>query len=151
MAGAASRVVLDTNVLVSAVLFGGEPGRVVDAVREGVFVGVTSLYILDEFRSVLVRPKFGVPPDLAEALALEIAGFTEVVAVERATTSWVDDPGDDPVVETAMRSGATHIVTGDQVLLRTSIPGVRVPAVETLLRILDEPGMAADLGGDEKR
>ncbi|MBU2601107.1 MAG: putative toxin-antitoxin system toxin component, PIN family [Actinobacteria bacterium] len=127
---------LDTNVLVSAVLFGGEPGRVVDAVREGVFVGVTSLYILDEFRSVLVRPKFGIPPDLAEGLALEIGGFTEVVAVERATTSWVDDPGDDPVVETAVVSGATHIVTGDRVLLRTSVPGVRVVTVGALLRVL---------------
>lgn len=148
MAGAISKVVLDTNVLVSAVLFGGEPGRVVDAAREGVLVGVTSLYILNEFRTVLVRPKFGIPQDVAESLALEIAELTEVVAVERTTRSWVDDPGDDPVVETAVLSGATHIVTGDRVLLRTSIPGVRVVTVEALLRFLDDPPRAADLSGD---
>ncbi|MHB1343692.1 MAG: putative toxin-antitoxin system toxin component, PIN family [Thermoleophilia bacterium] len=138
MAGAVSRVVLDTNVLVSAVLFGGEPGRVVDAARNGVLVGVTSLHILNEFCAVLTSPKFAVPVETAEAMALEIAGFTEVFAVEMATRSWVDDPDDDPVVETALLAEATHIVTGDRALLRTSIPKVRVVTVEALLRSLDD-------------
>ncbi|MHB9150276.1 MAG: putative toxin-antitoxin system toxin component, PIN family [Thermoleophilia bacterium] len=137
VAGAVSRVVLDTNVLISAVLFGGEPGRVVEAAREGVLAGVTSLYILNEFRTVLTSPKFGIPVETAEAMALEIAGFTEVFAVEMATRSWVDDPDDDPLVETALLAEATHIVTGDRALLRTSIPGVRVVTVEALLRSLD--------------
>lgn len=139
MVDAVSRVVLDTNVLVSAVLFGGEPGRVVDAARSGVLVGVTSLYILNEFRAVLTSPKFAIPVETVEAIALEIAGFTGVLAVETANRSWVDNPGDDPVVETALLAEATHIVTGDQALLRTSIPGVRVVTVKALLRSLDGP------------
>jgi predicted nucleic acid-binding protein len=36
------------------------------------------------------------------------------MAVERAIGCWVDDPGDDPIVETALVAAATHIVTGDQ-------------------------------------
>jgi uncharacterized protein len=108
------KVVIGTNVLVSAVLFGGAPERVLDLARAGVLVGVTSLYILGEFRSVISGSKFGIPRGTAEALVLEIAGFTEVMAVERAIGCWVDDPGDDPIVETALVAAATHIVTGDQ-------------------------------------
>jgi putative PIN family toxin of toxin-antitoxin system len=128
-----SKVVIDTNVLVSAVLFGGEPGRVLELARSGVLPGVTSLYILAEFRSVLCRLKFGIPPATAEALALEIADFTEVMAVERAVGWWVDDPCDDAIVETALLAEATHIVTGDQALLRVRIPGLRVVTVASLL------------------
>ena len=139
MAENLGKVVIDTNVLISAVAFGGAPERVLDLVRTGVLAGVTSLYILDEFRSVLTRPKFGMPLPTAEALALEIAGFTEVMAVERAVGSWVD-PGDDAIVETALAAGATHVVTGDQMLLRTRVPGLRIVTVDTLLGLLrDRP------------
>lgn len=140
MAENLGKVVIDTNVLISAVVFGGAPERVLDLVRTGVLTGVTSLYILDEFRSVLTRPTFGMPLPTADALALEIAGFTEVMAVERAVGSWVDDPGDDAIVETALAAGATHVVTGDQMLLRTRVPGLRIVTVDTLLGLLrDRP------------
>jgi len=101
-----------------------------------VLAGVTSLYILGEFRSVLTRPKFGIPLTIAEALALEIAGFTEVMAVERAIGSWADDPGHGPVVETAHVSGATHIATGDQSPLPANVPGLRMVTVTDLLNLL---------------
>jgi putative PIN family toxin of toxin-antitoxin system len=134
------KVVIDTDVLISAVVFGGAPERVLDLVRIGVLAGVTSLYILDEFRSVLMRPTFGTPLPTADALALEIAGFTEVMAVERAVGSWVDDPGDDAIVETALAAGATHAVTGDQMLPRTRVPGLRIVTVDMLLGLLcDRP------------
>ena len=133
MAEALRKVVIDTNVLVSAVLFGGEPGRVVDLVRAGSMAGVTSLYILDEFVRVLTGLKFGISRDVVEALAVEIAGFTEVVAVEKATGSWVGDISDDPIIETALRAGATHLVTGDHALLRVDVPGLRVVTVASLL------------------
>lgn len=139
MAEQIGKVVLDTNVLVSAVLFGGAPERLLDLARTGELAGVTSLYILSEFRAVLSSPKFGIPLETAEALAVEIAGFTEVIGVERAVGSWVDDPGDDPIVETALAAGATHIVTGDQALLRATVPGVRMVGVAALLSMVAEP------------
>ena len=108
------KVVIDTNILISAVVFGGAPERVLDLVRTGVRA--------------------------AEALALEIVGFTEVMAVERAIGSWVDEPGDDAIVETALAAGATHVATGDQMLLRTRLPGLRIVTVDTLLGLLrDRP------------
>ena len=145
MAGIVGKVVIDTNVLVSAVLFGGAPERVLDLARDGVLAGVTSLYILGEFRSVMMGPKFGIPRVTAEALALEIADFTEVMAVERAIGCWVDDPGDDPIIETALVAKATHVVTGDQTLLRARIPGLRMVTVASLLGLVADTPQADEL------
>lgn len=119
------RVLFDTNVLISAVLFGGVPGSVLDAARRGEVSGFVSLHILGEFREVLMRPRFGVSEHLADALAEEIAGFCEVVAVERAEFAWSADPDDDPVVEAAVRAKIDVVVTGDTHLLGLEIPGVR--------------------------
>ena len=114
MAENLGKVVIDTNVLISAGVFGGAPERVLDLVRTGV--------------------------PTADALALEIVGFTEVMAVERAVGSWIDDPGDDAIVETALAAGATHVVTGDQMLLRTRVPRLRIVTVDTPLGLLrDRP------------
>lgn len=118
------RVLIDTNVLVSAVLRGGVPGRILEAARDGSMTGVVSLHILGEFRDVISRPRFGVDPALADALAEEIAGFCEVVAVERASGSWSVDPDDDPVVEAAIRGRVDMVVTGDAHLLVLDVPGL---------------------------
>ncbi|MCJ7797961.1 MAG: PIN domain-containing protein [Thermoleophilia bacterium] len=67
------KVVIDPNVLASALLFGGAAQRVLDVARTGSLAGVTSLYILGEFRSVISRPTFGIPLVTAEALAFGIS------------------------------------------------------------------------------
>ena len=46
------RVVVDTNVLASGLLFGGEPGHILSAWTTGAFVLVVSPSILDEYRRV---------------------------------------------------------------------------------------------------
>jgi putative PIN family toxin of toxin-antitoxin system len=100
------KVVLDTNVLLSGVLFGGKPGELIYAARVGGLPAVTSQYILREFRDVLSSPRFGFDPALCEELAMELAGFMPVVAAEVSRERWVTDPKDDPVVETALQGGA---------------------------------------------
>ncbi|MFH0916304.1 MAG: putative toxin-antitoxin system toxin component, PIN family [bacterium] len=130
------RVVLDTNVLLSAVLFGGRPGELVELARIGRIRAVTSLQILQEFQRVLTRPRFGVSATLAEDLVLEIASFMDVVPVGPSRAAWTSDPADDPVVETALHGRAAVIVTGDRRLLQAAVPGVGILTVaETLERI----------------
>lgn len=119
------RVLIDTNVLVSAVLFGGVPGIIVDAARTGSVTGAVSLHILGEFRDVLTRPRFGVEQGVADALAEEIASFCDVLAVECATRRWSADVDDDPVVEAAIVGNADVVVTGDAHLLALEVRGIR--------------------------
>jgi predicted nucleic acid-binding protein len=46
------RIVLDTNVFVSAVFFGGVPGRILEAWRDGRLQLVLSAAVLDEYQRV---------------------------------------------------------------------------------------------------
>ncbi|MDP2300637.1 MAG: putative toxin-antitoxin system toxin component, PIN family [Coriobacteriia bacterium] len=131
------RVLIDTNVLVSGVLFGGVPGDILDAARTGPIIGIVSLHILGEFRDVLTRPRFGVDVALADSLAEEVAGFCEVVAVERASASWSRDADDDPVVEAALIAGADVVVTGDGHLLVLELQAPRFVTPGALAAELD--------------
>jgi len=131
------RFFLDTNVLISAVLFGGVPGRVVDAVRDRRAVGVVSLRVLAEFVDVLTRPRFGFDEATAVALAEEIASFAEVVPLMVASGSWVVDKDDDPVVEAALMGRATHLVTGDARIHEVAVDGVRVVTPAEALAVLE--------------
>lgn len=133
MSATLDRVVIDTNVLLSAVLFGGRPGELVELARNGRIRGVTSLYILDEFQRVLVQPRFAVPARLAEDLALEVATFMDVVPVGPSGATWVSDPADDPVVETALQGRAAIIVTDDRRLLQAAVPGIQILTVAEVL------------------
>lgn len=119
------RVFIDTNVLVSAILFGGTPGQVVDAARDGQVAGIVSLHVLAETRDVLTRPRFGFERETADIFAEEIAAFCEIVPLERADSRWSSDPDDDPVVEAALFARADAVVTGDAELLALRVRGLR--------------------------
>jgi putative PIN family toxin of toxin-antitoxin system len=131
------RILLDTNVLLSAVLFGGKPERLFEAVRSGRASAVTSLHILREFQDVLTSPRFGISARVAEELAVEMASFMEVVPVGPPRGRWVSDPKDDPIVEAALRGEATVIVTGDRRLLQAEVPGLRVITVAEMVTRLE--------------
>ena len=55
-------VVLDTNIIVSSLLSGGNPGRIIDLITEGRIKLCFDDRILAEYLDVLSRPKFGFPP-----------------------------------------------------------------------------------------
>ena len=135
------RLFLDTNVLVSAVLFGGVPGELVDAAREGHVETVVSLHVLSEFIEVLTRPRFGVDEPTALALAEEIALFARVIPLMEASGTWVSDVDDDPVIEAAIAGGATHVVTGDLRIHEVEVEGLEVITPAEALRVTARHGL----------
>ena len=52
------RVVIDTNVVVSALLFGGTPGELIPLWKSGRIKPLASAEIIDEYIRVLAYPKF---------------------------------------------------------------------------------------------
>ena len=66
------KVVLDTNVLISALLFGGNPQRVLETVLSGVVNMVLSRQMLRELEDVLCGRKFRYPPDMARSIVREV-------------------------------------------------------------------------------
>lgn len=111
------RIVMDTNVIISGFLFGGNPTRVLDLVVEGAARGFTSLPILDEVRGVLLRPKFGLSAEQALAFVDEFHHVSRVVDPGKEVRVIAVDPADNRVLECAEAAHAEVIVSGDAHLL----------------------------------
>lgn len=116
---------LDTNVLVSAVIASGVPSDLVAVSRRGAFANVSSPYIIEEFRRVMCA-KLGLDPAEVDRVALAIARAAEMVPVFEASRLWCEDAGDNPVVETAVRGEASHLVTGDRRLLMARVESLDI-------------------------
>jgi len=114
------RVVLDTSVLVSAILRpAGPSGGVLRAARRKAFTMVASPAIMDELVDVLSRPKLRAQARLTfEDVALIRVGleqFAEAVpGAYRDLDAVPTDPNDNPVVATALEGEAEYLVTLDE-------------------------------------
>ena len=112
------RVVLDTNVLISAFVFpGGAPEDVVRAALEGRIQMVTSPALLAEFARVLAA-KFGWDDAHVEAAVALVVRNAELVRPSTPVRVVREDPPDDRVLEAAAEGRADAIVSGDRHLRR---------------------------------
>jgi putative PIN family toxin of toxin-antitoxin system len=108
------RVVADTNVLVSALIFpGGPPEAVYRLALEGQFELVTSRPLLVELGRVLTE-KFGWLPDRAEEAVAQLIRVAEIVEPDETITDIEADPADNRVLEAAAEGGVDTIVSGDR-------------------------------------
>jgi putative PIN family toxin of toxin-antitoxin system len=112
------RVILDTNVLVSALLFSGKLGRIIEGWKSGAFVPVFSRETFDEFRRVLSYPKFSLTvQEIAALIEDEVLPFCEVVKIGEEILGVCRDPADDPFLSCAVAASADYIISGDKDLL----------------------------------
>ena len=111
------RIVLDTNVLISAFLFGGKPQRVLDLVISGLVDCTLSTVILDELKDVLQRPKFGFSAEVCFHIIEELHGACDIISPSVSVDLIRSDPDDNRILECAKESQADFIVSGDPHLL----------------------------------
>jgi putative PIN family toxin of toxin-antitoxin system len=115
---AAPRVVLDTNVLVSALLFSGPPNGLVMLWQEKQFVLLISKDVLLEYYRVLAYPKFVLAPEeIKDLIAESVLPYVETVTVGLHAPVIGEDPADDKFLFLADDGRARHIVSGDKHLL----------------------------------
>lgn len=143
------RVVVDTNVWVSALLNrSGPPALVLAALKARRFTLLASELLLAELAEVLTRPrivrKYGITPDDVDELVTLLRHRAEVVPVVGEVRP-CRDPDDDMVIETALRRRADLLVTRDEDLKGTSEVadalgpvGIAVVSVRQFLAALDE-------------
>lgn len=106
------RAVIDTNILVSAILRRASiPARILDRVWQRELVPVYSTGFLDEYREVLSRPKFGFPIADVRCLIEDLAGLGQQVEVTDPPPENCPDPKDWPVIATALE-GHCLAITG---------------------------------------
>jgi putative PIN family toxin of toxin-antitoxin system len=114
------RVILDTNILLSALLSPvGPPAKLLDAWEGKVFTLVASDALIVELRDVVDRPFFRVrlPAGSAELLAADIRDFS-FYCRELPPGPLAPDPKDGYLLAMAEASQADFLVTGDKELLR---------------------------------
>ncbi len=112
------RIVLDTNVLVSTVLFErGNEARILGYALKGWATLVSSLEILEEYREVLSRPKFKLLPVEILAAFQTILSLCEIVLEIRKARTECRDPDDQKFLDCATTARASLLVTGDKDLL----------------------------------
>lgn len=117
------KVVLDTNVFVSGVFFGGPPGRVLAAWRDERIEVVVSREIIEEYVRVGERLSARFPGvDLEPALDLVSASATLITAPPLPEPV-CQDHDDDKFLACAVAASARYVVSGDRGLLATSPDG----------------------------
>ena len=132
------RIVLDTNVLISALIKKGKPRNLFDQAIVGEIQLVLSEPILEEFIKVAKKKKFR--PYFRNSEAVNFIALLERVSEFVQVRSKVDitrDKSDNMVLATALDGNAKYVVSGDEDLLAVrEFKGIKVLTVDQMLKIL---------------
>ncbi len=111
------KFVFDTNVLVSALISKrGNPALLLDKVGKSYTLFI-SKDILSELKDVISRDKFGYTEEEVNTFIEAIISFSNIVNPEVEIDAIKADPDDNKILECAVTSGASYIVSGDKHLL----------------------------------
>lgn len=137
------RLVLETNVVASGLLWGGAPAQLLDAAQLGEIELFTSRPLLAELAGILTRVKFakaiaatGLPPG---ELVLGYAALATIVEAAQISPAIAVDPQDDQVLACAVAARAALIVSGDKHLhsLGGQYDGIPIVRPAEAVRILE--------------
>lgn len=139
----AERVVVDTNVLISALLQpSGRTAEVLEVIRSSNGLLLFSDETFAELASRLARPKFDryLVPVLRKQFVADIAAVGEWVAIP-GTVRACRDPDDNKFLETAVNGSAACIISGDADLLALDpFEGIPILAPRSFLELATNAG-----------
>jgi putative PIN family toxin of toxin-antitoxin system len=116
------KVVIDTNVLISGLLFGGTPGKLISLWQGGVIKPIASKDIFDEYLRVLTYPRFRLDEEeINFILYREILPYFDIIDAPSGKRVIAADPADDKFIHCALACDAAYIISGDQHLLASTV------------------------------
>ncbi len=120
------KIIVDTNIYISAIFWGGKPREIIELGRSGNIWIFTSIEIENEIDEKL-RLKFNLDADEAVKVLLDFSAFTIPVKTTKRIIAVADDPDDDKFIECTISCGADYIVSGDRHLLALKeYEGIRI-------------------------
>ncbi len=130
------RVVLDTNVIISAIFWRGSPYKVMKKALQREFDLVTSTAILEEVSDRLGN-KFDMPAEEIKKLLDILLSHSHLVEPKTKVNAVKEDEADNKIIECAIDGKAEFIVTGDHHLLKLKeYRGIRIITPTELLETL---------------
>lgn len=132
------RAVLDTNVLVSALLFTGPPSQLVPAWQSGRLRPVLSADILEEYLRVLAYPKFKLTDaEIRSLIEEDLLPFIETAQSKPMTVPSLRDPDDLKFIACAKAANVRWLVSGDDDLLSLgTVSSIDIVPATTFLKLL---------------
>jgi uncharacterized protein len=134
------RLVLDTNIFISAFLWGGKPKAVLERILEGADTLFISRSILAELNDVLCRPKLALDAERIAYFLQAIEETSTLVAPTKMRHRPSRDPADVKILECAVAAEADYIVTGDDdLLVLDPYRSIRIVSASEYLKQIQEP------------
>ena len=131
--------VLDTNILVSALLFRGTMVPIHRAILEGRLLPLLTDPILEEYLRVLAYPRLQLSePEIKYLVEEEIQPWFHKISENVPTDTWIPEaPGDDHFVNAALVRLGTYLISGDTHILhaREHLPVTVLTARELMARL----------------
>jgi conserved hypothetical protein TIGR00305 len=106
------KIVLDTNILISAILFGGNPRKILSLIIDNKIQGFISPFIIFELKEVL-RKKFNFPLEILEELE-ELIKEKFIIVYPKKTINLIKEVlADNRILECAVEAKADFLISGD--------------------------------------
>jgi putative PIN family toxin of toxin-antitoxin system len=116
------KIVIDTNVIVSALLFGGKPGELIPLWINGRIEPIVTREITDEYIRVLAYPKFKLTEkEIRYLVYQQLLPYFQVVKTCPGQVIVQKDPSDDKFIRCALAGNSKVIVSGDIHLLSLKV------------------------------
>lgn len=138
--GSPKKVVLDTNVLLSALLFAGRSSKIITLLESKAIVLVISKEILEEYVQAMAYPKFSLSDDEIKSLVGEaVLSLAKTVRSPKLSRRVCRDPEDDKFLACAKAARVNVIVSGDKDLLMLhQFEGIPIKSVSAFLEDFDK-------------
>ena len=131
---ASLRVVLDTNILVSALIYNGKPGQLLELALDKQITIFTSKVLVSELQETLAK-KFDFSEEKIKQIDQKL-NKSFIVVYPKKSTNVLRDDDDNRVLEAAVEGKCDYIVTGDKELLDLgSFKGIKIVAADKFLYI----------------
>ncbi len=131
------RALLDANILISALQFGGNPLIALDAVNCGSVLGFTSSIAMQEVESILLRKFKSGPADWQVISLILRESLTIIPTPHPRKVDGLRDIRDSHILEAALLCKADYIVTGDKdLLVLTEYKGIEILSAGSFAKLL---------------
>jgi putative PIN family toxin of toxin-antitoxin system len=136
--GKKTKVVIDTNVIISAFGWHSTPKSILENVNKGTIINYTSIELLTELIKVVRYPKLRFPESLQVEIIETVFSISAVTTVAESIDIIKGDPADNRILECAISADVDYIISGDAHLLNLKIfRGIKIVSPSDFLHIMN--------------